>query len=227
MTTGESTCWSVVRGAASGSAEDREAFVGRYLPVIRAGLAARWRATPHLPDLDDAVQEVFLDCFRPGGALERADPGGPAGFRGFLHGVIRNVALRFERKNARLRARPAAEPFEADEIPGDDEGLSVVFDREWAKSLLRQAGERQAELAAAAGAGAGRRVELLRLRFREGLPIRRIAAIWEADPARLHHVFARARPEFREALSEVVAFHHPGSPAETRREAARLLDLFG
>jgi RNA polymerase sigma-70 factor (ECF subfamily) len=72
-----------------------------------------------------------------------------------------------------------------------------------------------------------RRVELLRLRFQEGLPIRDIATRWQTDAAVLHHEYARAREEFRAALLEVVAFYHPGTAAEVERECANLLSLLG
>ena len=39
----------------------------------------------------------------------------------------------------------------------------------------------------------------------------------------LHKSYALARKEFRSALLEVVAFHHPGSPVELEEEAASLL----
>ena len=77
--------------------------------------------------------------------------------------------------------------------------------------------------AARNGPEAVRRVELLRLRFEENLPIREIAARWAADPATLHHAYALARQEFKAALLAVVAFHQPGSPAELEAEAASLL----
>ena len=43
------------------------------------------------------------------------------------------------------------------------------------------------------------------------------------DAAKLHHAYAQARQEFRAALLEVIAFHHPASPAELEQEAAALL----
>ena len=73
------------------------------------------------------------------------------------------------------------------------------------------------------GPEAVRRVELLRLRFEENLPIRTIAVRWGVPAAGLHHAYALARREFRAVLLEVVAFHHPGSPAEVEQEAAGLL----
>jgi RNA polymerase sigma-70 factor (ECF subfamily) len=70
-------------------------------------------------------------------------------------------------------------------------------------------------------------VELLRARFHEGLPIRDIARRWGTDAAALHHEYAKARQEFKAALLEVVAFHHPGSPTEVEQECANLLAHLG
>src|SRR5262245_61258276 len=102
----ESTCWTEIHAAAVGGAADREPFALRYGPVVRAYLAARWRGSPCLADLDDAVQEVFVECFRRGGALERVEPDRAGGFRPFLFGVVRNVALRLEARRARRREGP-------------------------------------------------------------------------------------------------------------------------
>ncbi len=76
-----STCWFLIHGAAAGRKEDRDTFGQRYEPVIRAYLGARWRGTPRIEELDDAVQEVFVECFREGGVLDRVDSGRPGGFR--------------------------------------------------------------------------------------------------------------------------------------------------
>jgi RNA polymerase sigma-70 factor (ECF subfamily) len=211
----ESTCWTVIRGAAEGRSSDREEFARRYLPVVRAYLGARWRGTPLAQQVEDGVQEVFLDCFKRDGALGRVDPARP--FRAFLFGVARNVALRVEERRARGRERPAESGAD---FPADDPGLSAVFDRAWALTLLEEAVARHR------AAGDGRRAELLRLRFEEDLPVREIAARWREDPARVHKEYARAREEFKRALLEVVAFHHPGPPGEVERECERLLDLF-
>jgi RNA polymerase sigma-70 factor (ECF subfamily) len=72
-----------------------------------------------------------------------------------------------------------------------------------------------------------RRVQILRLRFEEGRPIREIAARWDEDPARVHHEYARAREEFRAALAEVVGEHHPGPASAVEDECERLLALLG
>jgi RNA polymerase sigma-70 factor (ECF subfamily) len=68
-------------------------------------------------------------------------------------------------------------------------------------------------------------VEILRLRFREGIPLREVARRLEMDPARVHKEYATARDEFRRVLIEVVAFHHPGSRAEVERECRELIAL--
>ena len=226
MPTSESTCWSLIHGAAAGDADDRSGFARRYAPVVRAYLAARWRGTPHAQDLDDALQEVFVACFEPGGALARAEPDRPGGFRAYLYGVARNFARRIETRKARGREhQPPSDPG-LEQFPADDASLARAFDRAWAETLLREAARRQAELAARDPA-AVRRVDLLRLRFHDGLPIRDIAARWGEDPAALHREYAKARREFQAALRDVVAFHQPGPPDAIDRACAELLTLLG
>ncbi len=217
------TCWTVVLGAAAGRADDREAFARRYMPVVRAYLAARWSGSPLAGEIDDAAQEVFVDCFRDGGALGRVDPARDGGFRAYLCGVIRIVALRCERAHAQRRAGVTDSSFHPDEIPAETAALSSIFEREWAASLLEQARELLAQRAAAGGGAMAKRVELLRLRFEEGLPIREIATRLGEDAERVHREYAKARDEYREALREVVLFHHPGTRADVDAECARLL----
>jgi hypothetical protein len=57
------------------------------------------------------------------------------------------------------------------------------------------------------------------------MKIREIAALWKEDAAALHREYRRARFDFQDALSEIVAFHHPGSPDEIAEESAGLLAL--
>jgi DNA-directed RNA polymerase specialized sigma24 family protein len=216
MSTAESTCWTVIRAAASGSAADRDELARRYLGVVRAYLSARWRGSHLRHDRDDAVQEVFVECFRQGGVLEAAVDGRVPSFRAFLYGVVRNVARRFESRPA-----PAASPLP--EIPDDEPSLSRLFERAWAQSIMAEAARLQRRWATERGPEAVQRVELLRLRFEENLPIRTIAERWSVAAAELHHAYALARKEFKAALLAVVAFHLPGSPCEVEQEAASLL----
>ena len=153
-----------------------------------------------LAERDDAVQEVFVECFRQGGAVEAAGSGRVTSFRAFLYGVIRNVARRFE-------SRPIRAASQLADVPADDVNLSRLFDRTWARAIMAEAAQLQRQRAAAGGPEVVQRVELLRLRFEENLPIRAIAELWGTDAARLHHAYALARQEFRAALLDVVAFH--------------------
>jgi RNA polymerase sigma-70 factor (ECF subfamily) len=215
----EVTCWTLIRDAAGGDPAARERFARVYLPVVKAYLVARWRTSRR--EADDAAQDVFVECFRSGGLLEKADAGRPGGFRAFLLGAARNVARRHE-----ARARPAGQL--PDNLPADDTGPAEAFDRAWARALLREAARAQDEAARRGGPAAVRRVQLLRLRFHDGLPIREVARAWGEDPAKLHHEYATAREEFRAALRGVLAFHHPGAAAgELDRFAAELLALVG
>jgi RNA polymerase sigma-70 factor (ECF subfamily) len=216
----------MIRGAAAGDRAARERFARAYEPVVRAGLAHRWRGTGLLGEIDDAVQEVFVDCLRDGGALSRADPDRPGGFRAYLFGITANVARRVEKARHRDRARHAG-AMDAAEVAADDTGLSSALDRAFALALLEQAVLRHREKAAVQGEPGRRRVELLRPRFQEDLPIRDIAARWNEPAAKVHKEYARAREDFREALREVVGFHFPGSRAGIDAECARLLALFG
>jgi RNA polymerase sigma-70 factor (ECF subfamily) len=221
-----STCWTVIRGAAAGEERDRETFARKYEPVIRAYFGARWRHDPLLADMDDAVQETFLDCFRQDGPLSRVNPLRPGGFRAFLFGVVRNISRRFERQRGRAALQPDSK-LRLDAMASDETTFSKAFDRAWAQSMMKQAADLQRERAVKEGPEAERRVEILRLRFQEDLPIRKIARLFDADPAHMHHEYAKARKEFRVALLQVVVEHQPGNRPEAERECARLIALFG
>jgi RNA polymerase sigma-70 factor (ECF subfamily) len=212
----------MLRDAAAGDRESRARFAVRYAPVVRGYHAARWRNHALAGELDDATQDVFVECLRAGGGLDRVQSDRPGGFRAFLYGLVRNVALRYEKRHYRQERKSDVDPAS---LQASDDSLSRVFDRAWAESVMRQAAERQMERAAATGAEAVRRVELLRLRFQVGLPIREIAVRWNDDAAGLHREYAKARHEFRAALLDVLAFHHPGARDEVESECAELLAL--
>jgi RNA polymerase sigma-70 factor (ECF subfamily) len=217
------TCWTLIRGAARGHPGERERFATRYGGVIEACLRTRWHRMPSLgAEVDDARQEVLLECLREGGVLERVDP--ERGFRGFLHGVTRNVARRFEERGRRRAGTPPGPPLE--ELPdGAAEEAEGAFDRAWARMVMADAARSMARRAAALGAPARRRISLLRLRFQDGLPIREIATRWGLPAARVHKDYEKAREEFRSALREAVAFHLPDAPQAVDEECRRLLDL--
>lgn len=218
----DATIWTMIQGAAAGDGVRRDEFTERYLPLVRRYLGERWRGSPLAGELEDAAQEVFVECLREGGVLESADAGRGGGFRAFLFGAVRNVARRFESgRSERARAGTAAVLVE---VHADEEELGRTLDREWARCLMRQAAERHRRTALARGAAARQGVELLRLRFEEGLPIREIAARWGEDPAAVHRRYRQAREEFRKALRQVVAFHQPGA-SDLDEECVRLFGL--
>jgi RNA polymerase sigma factor (sigma-70 family) len=219
------TCWTVIARAARGEALARSVFTRSYLRLIRAYLVERWRRGPLADQIDDAVQDVFLECFRTGNALGRAGPE-HGSFRSFLLAVVRNVARRAEEKHAR-HGREEPTGSAVGELPSQESRLSAVFDRHWAETLMRDAARLQHERALTADQGARLRVELLKLRFREGLPIRDIAARWDMDVAVVHRAYAKARAEFHSCLREVVAFHAVRTEADCDAECKRVLDLLG
>lgn len=219
MTPTDATCWTLIYAAAAGDRAARDSFARLYEPIARTYLVARWRHSPCLATLDDAVQDAFIECFKRNGVLDNVVESHPDGFRAFFHGVLRNIARRHE-------SIRGAEPL-PQERAADETSLSRAFDRAWAKSLLKEAARIQAETAKTTkDERAVKRVELLRLRFQEGLPIRDIAVKWNEDAAKLHHEFATARDEFRAALRRLMAFHQPGaSPAELEAACRELLGL--
>lgn len=219
------TCWQLIRGAAAGVASDREEFARRYLPAVRTYLSARWRGAPLASEVDDVAQEVFVALLRSGGALERADPEHGGGFRALLHAVARNVALHTERTRARRVRRVAEVDATPEEAPADDPSLSYVFDRAYAEAIVRQAREAMERQARDGGADRVRRVELLRLMFEEGLPVRAVAAKWNEDPALLHREYAKARREFRQALESTIARNERWSGERVEQECRSLLAL--
>ena len=106
--------------------------------------------------------------------------------------------------------------------------LSRALDREWARTIVREAAEEQERRAVELGASALLRVKLLRLRFQDNLPIRDIAARWELDPAFVHHQFAKARRDFRRALMRVLERHDPEASSEALDERCeQLMTLLG
>lgn len=215
----------MVRAAAGGDERARGQFARIYLDVVRAYLGSRWRRNMLSEKFDDAVQDVFLECFRADGALNRLDPSRRVGFRTFLYAIVRNVALRYEERHGKQRETPAPSGFEMAGLPAEEESLSRVFDRAWAQAILKRAGERQRGWARQGDAAARRRLDLLDLRFGDGLPIREIARLWDEDAAFLHAEFRKAREEFKAALREEVAFQIPGAPAAVEKECMRLLGL--
>lgn len=214
------TSWTMIDGAARGDGAARSLFASRFESVIVSYLRTRWKGTPMLAQVDDAVQEVFVDCFRSGGALDKADAS-RGSFRAFLSGVVRNVALRFESG----RGRGGTVPLPSSMIEADDKTPSAAFDASWAQAIMAETAQRMAQRGRERGGRIARRVELLRLRFHERKPIREIADEWDVPARELHKDYELARDEFRRTLREVVENHYCCPPEEIAGECQSLIDL--
>lgn len=226
MTDAQDTCWTMIESAARGDAHERERFAERYGPPLRAYFAARWRGAVMESHVEDATQVVFLECLKEGGLLSKASPQSESGFRAFLYGAARNIARRFESRGAREQDRHSLSSLE--NVPAHDEtSVSLAFDRAWAGQMMKNAASVMAARAAKADGRALERVDLLRLRFEEGLPIRAIASRWNRPADQLHREYARARKEFKEALFSVIAYHCPGGSDRVQAEYEHLLGVLG
>jgi RNA polymerase sigma-70 factor (ECF subfamily) len=215
----------LIQGASEGERKAREEFARRYAPVIRAYLTSRWRNNSLKKEIEDAIQEVFLECFKQGGVLGKADQEREGGFRAFFYGVVRNIALKYEERASRRSRAPLPSTFDLDGVhASENESPAEVFDRAWARSIMKEAAALMSARARERDDGAIERVELLRLRFQEALPIREIAGRWKVDPTRVHRQYARARKEFEACLKEVLALEQPDTKEKVDRLLEDLLD---
>lgn len=225
----DDTCWTLVRAAADGDTDAGATFARHYARPIRSYLNRRWATSPLRREIEDAQQEVFVECIKPGGTLERANPT-TGGFRALLFGVTRNVARRFEERAARQAQRQIDESIYLDALPDQAEPLSQAFDRGWAEAILREAASRHEQAARQADEDYRLRFRVLQLRHEGGRPIREVALQLGFDNAdEAHNAYRRARREFRACLREVVAAR-TGAPASTPaetldRECVRILEM--
>jgi DNA-directed RNA polymerase specialized sigma24 family protein len=217
------TCWTVLRAAADGDSAARSSFLRTYEATIRGFLAARWRGRMLSTEVDDATQDVLIECLKTDGVLARADAD-RGDFRGLLFGVARNIARRFEeRAQQRGRLRPEDSGW-LRHVASDDPGQATLFDRGWARSLVRQAKKLHQARALLDGEAGRRRIELLERRFGDDEAIRHIAAAWGVPAQNVHNAYRKARTEFYRCLMEIVGAHAPDG-ADLDAECRRLLGL--
>ncbi len=223
----DETCWTVLRAASDGDAAARAVFARSYAGPIRAYLKHRWRDRSIASHIDDAIQDVFVECYKPEGVLERAEPG-RGDFRALLYGVVRNVARRYEERTAKSIHRAPKESVYLDELPHQADALSRVFDRTWAQSLLREAVERHRTASGDGDPEALHRFRVLRMRHDDGFAVREIATkLGEPDVAKVHNDYRRARREFAVHLRAVVARHTGVEGDDIDTECRRLTGLLG
>lgn len=88
-----STIWSVIEEAASGDPESRNQFARTYLPAVSAYLGARWAGSELSQRVDDAAQDVFVECFKHEGPLQRVSREETKSFRAYLYGIASDTPL--------------------------------------------------------------------------------------------------------------------------------------
>ncbi|MCA8957644.1 MAG: sigma-70 family RNA polymerase sigma factor [Planctomycetes bacterium] len=218
--------WRMIAAAAAGDPEARAAFVEAFQPTIRAALERDLKGHLGQPDvIDDLVQEVFVECFKQGGALQRADP--TRDFKSFLLGIVANIRRRAWEVHTRRRLEQEGEPHE---LP-DDSGVSVTLDRRYAKELFRAALEHVKQRAVSARGRSFNAHDLLIRRYRDDEAPRAIAASIRSDGGectakQVSDAAGKAKDEFRDALETELRARHPDCSAEEiSRMGAELLTL--
>ena len=216
----------MLHAASAGDASARSTFARSYLTPIRNYLGHRWRDAKLGAAIDDAVQDVFVECFKPDGALIGADQQNGE-FRALLYAVVRNVARRYEERAARP-SHGQGGSVHLDDLPDRAEALSRVFDRSWAEAIVRDAILRHARAARRGDSDTRLRYRILRLRHQEGLAIREIATrLAQPDIDAAHIAYRRARREFRVHMREATAHHTGVGPDALDAECRRVSILLG
>ena len=216
----------MVRAASAGDRTAKSVFVHNYTAPIRAYLGHRWRNSNRVEAIDDAVQDIFVECIKPGGALQGADPT-KGEFRGLLYAVVRNVARRYEER-VPCRGQGAGNSVFLDDLPDKAEALSRFFDRSWAEAIVHDAVLRYAREARRGDRETRQRYRILRLRHQDGLPVREIATRLDATSVEaVHNAYRRARREFRGHMREAVAHHTGVGPEALDAECQRVTALLG
>ncbi|MFM1871718.1 MAG: hypothetical protein RL398_1140 [Planctomycetota bacterium] len=217
--------WMLVRAAAGGSAGALELLCERCRPLVERWLWFRWRHSPFVGLIEDATQEVFVECLRPDGALSHADPArSEHGFDAYLRGVVAHVAARVERRYARdfaHRRRLAVAAARAD-LP--QHAVEAQMDRRWVRAVLARALARL-ETPQFATKMAHSAREFLALHLEQGLPVREIARRWHLHAAQVHELRRRAMRRLKNAVLHVLGKSHCRAAADEREAARELLAL--
>lgn len=222
---GMETSWTLIRGAAGGKDAAREEFIARYETFVRRVLGRHWSGRAIAVEMEDTIQNIWVECFKKNGVIERADPN--RSFRAFLCGVIQREEMKVRQKWARDAVRRDKATFDPEQVLADQTAITRLIDREWALQVMGEAWQAYEQWAEDKGCAALHRVEVLRLRTREGLPPRKIAERVGGDAAQASRDYAQARKEFERTLREIVA-RHEGDEDKNLDDAVRdLLSLLG
>lgn len=131
------TQWDLLHDAARGDTEARIRFHDLYDPFIRryTTAVARHFGNP-AQDYDDLVQDVYMEVFKDGGALRNANADYPAGFRGYLRGLCRNIAFRARDRDPRAEVQPETGALDVADPAARDPVHAVEL--AYARSVIRE-----------------------------------------------------------------------------------------
>lgn len=216
--------WRLAHAAARGDERARADFWQRYSHSVRLWLWFRWCHTSRRNLIDDAAQEVFLECFRPGGALAHLDRArAHHGLEAYLRGVVRNVACRIERAQARDFHHRRSLAAAAGQAAPEESGSAECIDRARAHDQVLAALDLLDREDRQAGTDHSLRA-FLRAHFEQGQQVRTIAAAWQEQVDHVHEVRRRACQRFRDCLLRVMHgddHAHRGRHAASHRPGAR------
>lgn len=216
------TSWHLVGLAGTDTDLARREFALRYEKFVRRVLAKRWLGTVFRHDFDDAVQEVFFECFKPGGVIEKADVNRGGSFRSLLYQVAFHVAARFERTRRQQHLREGADDW-LGELPSQDLSGFEAVTREEVTDLVREALRRMLQHHDPDIRSRGQLLE------RRTCQNERINVIADGDPElakRLHREHSKAKMEWKQYLVDVVQSEYRVPEHEAHAIVADLLSAF-
>lgn len=216
------TSWQLVGLAGANGDDARREFALRYECFARRVLAKRWRGTSFAMFFDDAVQEVFVECFKSHGVIEKADPTRNSSFRSLLFQVIIHVASRFEHSGRNHRTLHIGQDL-TEFLQVDDQSGYESVTREEVNELVREALRRMANHE---NDDIRRWATLLDRHACHDETIISMASHDTEVAAKLHREYAKAKKECRATLVDVVASEYRVPIAEAKVLVADLLTTF-
>ena len=216
-----STSWTLVFGAASGNRTDRERFTERYVPVICAYLAARWKRNSRSEEVLGTAHEVLIQCFKQGNTLGTLDRTCARSFRSFLLGITRHVAAAAERARIRHEGKRDVD-VDPRSLEQREATLSQVFDRAFSQMIARAARSLMAQRAQENTVHA-ERYRILSLRFLKGMKPRDIASSLDFPIGHVYERLREAKEDYRKALYDIVREHHAPSSSRSVEDVCKEL----
>jgi hypothetical protein len=175
---------------------------------------------------EDAVQEVFVHFLRPGSLLDgglgrlRTDA-----FRGYLYGLVRNVALMTERRAYRSRELQSPSSVDLAAIEASKVEFSAAFDRAWARSVVAEAMTLMEERARSGDPAAGRHLRLIRGRHVEDASVQELARREGCSRGIVYREMEAAGIEFYGALKAVLERQAGGAAIDVGAQCRRISEL--